>query len=68
MPLVTLCERTCCDKVLLYMANKLMQFDLRQCVCSTYHDIQRWVGSEKHKHGTFCAEQGSQGRFLLSQK
>ena len=51
-----ICERTYCDKVLLYVANKFLQFNLRYCLC----DIQK-IG-DKNKDDIFCAEQGKQRR------
>ena len=39
-----ICERTWCDKVLLYVANKFLWFDLRQCLCSRYCDILKLGG------------------------
>ena len=64
------CERTCSDKVLFYVANTFIRFDLSQCLCSRYHDIQKIGLSDKNKHEMlfFCAKLGSQGRFLLSSK
>ena len=44
MPLVTYCDRTCCHKVLFYVVNKSLLFDLSQCLCSRYHDIRKIGG------------------------
>ena len=38
------CEITCCHKVLLYVANKFLWFDLRYRLCSRYHVISKLVG------------------------
>ena len=38
------CERTCCPKVLFYVANNFLWLDLSQCLCSRYHDIQKIGG------------------------
>ena len=56
-------------KVLLYVANKFLWFDLRYCLCSRYHDIQkdRWEVI-KINMTFFSAELGRQRRFLLSKK
>ena len=36
-----ICEKLCCHMVLFYVVNNFLWFDLSQCLCSRYHDIQK---------------------------
>ena len=36
-----ICERTCCHKLLFYVANNFLRFDMSQCLYTRYHDIRK---------------------------